>query len=280
MGNGPARGKFALSKSPRYMKKLLTVFTATTLLFGACKKKDQPDPNPSPTPTPSGKYLTKVNYWTVSSNTEVTIRAIEVNSSGDIMAINTFSTANKPLLKLTTFSKDGNGRIATVEGKFQDTGARKWQFDYDATGNVVKTTYTASGMVTTYTYAYDSDNRLTKEETSEVDKPTSIVSRTTYTYSGTSKNPATSKHESLTFSPVMVTESSFTFDGKKNPYSSLGSNSKMLYYLDMGEFFTENVSEEKVKDGSTYTNTHQYNSDNYAISTDGGKGSGLKFYYQ
>jgi YD repeat-containing protein len=273
----PAAVGLPLSKTTRHMKKLLTVLTAATMLFGACKKKDQPDPNPNPTPSTSGKRLTKVNYWTTSTNAEVTIREIEVNSSGDITAIKTFGTDGSALLTLNTFTKDANGRINLVEGTFKTGDLRKWELKYDANGNVTECTHTNQGVATTTKYTYDNDNRLTMEEEFK-SGTTNLGYRITYTYTGTSKNPATRKSESLYISPATVTESSFTFDGKKNPHLSLGSN--LLYFIGMGEIFTENVSVEVVKGGSTYNNTHQYNSDDYATSRDGGKGNGLKFYYQ
>ena len=260
------------------MKKLLFIFCACALTAASCKKSDQPTTTPGPAPTPAGKYLTKISYWTPANNTEVPIRTIDVNASGDITAIKTFSTASKPLLTLVTFSKDGSGRINKVEGTDQNSVAVSWAFEYDGAGNVAKSTYTKAGDATVTNYTYDSDNRITKEETLEANG-TGVISRTTYTYTGSDKNPAMSKSESLTFSPVIVTEYTYTYDTKKNPAHSLPGG-KLLYYMDFAELQPNNVLERKETGGTTVTYTYEYNANDYATSKKGSNGSGLKYYYQ
>lgn len=258
------------------MKKILFAACAALLLV-ACKKDDAA----IETASGDGKYLKKVNYWTVATNKEVTIRELLLDAGGNLTGVKTYTnnvqggTAGDVIQEYTGIEKDASGRITKISG--QDKMQNKplaYEFTYDAAGNITKAVLKQDGAAyRTRTYTYDSSNRLLTAEEVANNNSNLLVSVSTYTYTGTSENPATYKEELKLYN--QSTTYTLKFDDKKNPSQAAP---KILYPMGLGDFYKSNVTESTT--GTTTTKiTVTYNTAGYATSTTNGSGSGLKFVY-
>lgn len=257
-------------------KTILALIIAATIV--SCSKKDV---TPIDTPSTSGKYLKKINYWTVASNTEATIREIVVDASGNLTALKTYTTGGQNgtggqvIAEYTSIEKDPSGRITKISGqdKMQNK-ALSYEFTYDTNGNVTQCVLKQDGAAyRTSNYTYDASNRLVKEEEIANNNNNKLVLVKNFTYTGSSLSPATMAENSVLYN--QVTTYTLKFDDKKNPSQAAP---KTLYAMGFADFYKNNVIESN--DGTkTTTITVTYNSDGYATSTTNGSGSGLKFVY-
>ena len=256
--------------------KLFTILTLISILF-SCKKDDKP----VDTPAQDGKFLKKINYWTVATNKEVTIREVILDASGNLTGLKTYTNnaqggvAGDVIWEFTSIEKDASGRLAKISGqdKMQNK-AISYDFTYDASGNLTKSVLKQEGAdIRTRNYTYDSSNRLLTAEEIANNNSNKLVWVKTYTYAGTSESPATLKDDQRFYSTVK--NYTLKFDAKKNPSQAAP---KALFAMDMIDFYKNNLIESS--DGSTTTTfTVEYNSSGYAVSSTNGSGSGLKFVY-
>jgi YD repeat-containing protein len=251
------------------MKHISLLLLAVLISLNACKKEETDTRRPTTTP---GKYLSKVNSWQTNTNTEVTSSSFEMNTDGELTSVKTFAANSEALLNLTSFTKDGSGKITRATGTYKGQPVA-YVFEYDGNGNVASQTYTTGDApAITTQYTYDGSHRIIKIEEME----NGVVTTTrTYTYAATGNNPT--GMELVTKGTQGAMGYRYTFDDKKNPYLSLP---KIIYYLGIGEFYDDNLLVEIETNGTARKSTYQYGADNYPTSRDDGGGSGIKFYYK
>lgn len=258
------------------MKKLMIILALVSVI-SACKKSDAT----IETPDGGGKYLKKINYWTVASNTEVTVRELVVDASGNLTAVRTYTTAaqggtsGQLITEYTSVEKDASGKITKLSG--QDKMQNKtlvFEFTYDANGNLTKALLKQNGAdYRTVNYTYDSSNRLLTETELASNNNNQVVLVKTFTYSGTSLNPSGYTSDQKLYN--QVTTYTLKFDDKKNPSQAAP---KIFYAIGFGDFYVNNVVE-STTGGVTTKSTLTYNAAGFATSTTNGSGSGLKFVY-
>jgi hypothetical protein len=251
------------------MKHVSLLLLAALISLSACKKEATTTRRPS---TEQGKYLSKVCNWQTNTNTEVTSSSFEINNSGDLTSVRTFAANAEAMLNMTTFTKDGSGKIVRSTGTYKAQPVT-YVFEYDGAGNLVRQKYDVGDSPTiTTNYTYDASRRIVKMEEMKGDE---VIMTKTYSYNATGNNPTgvelvgEGTHGAIGYR--------YTFDDKKNPYLLLP---KIMYYLGVGEFYDNNLMIETQTNGSAQKSTYQYNTDGYPISRDDGSGTGMKFYYK
>lgn len=263
------------------MKKSIILAVAAALTLAACKKSNNnTDPN-NGGETTSGKYLKKVNYWTVATNKETTIRELVFNANGDITALCTYTsnaqggTAGNIILEFTSIEKNSSGKVTKISGQDkQQNIAVEHSFTYDASGNLTKAVLKQSGAdYRTKNFKYDASNRLIFEDEIANNNSNKVVREKSYTYTGTAANPTTMVDNYVWYNTV--TTHTLTFDDKKNPSQAAPA---FLYPMNLVDVYKANLV--KTDNGTQAVNwTVTYNKDGFAASTTNGSGSGLKFEY-
>lgn len=251
---------------------------AAILALAACKKDSHQNTNNDETTT--GKYLKKVNYWTVASNKEVTIRELVLDANGNITALRTYTTnaqggsAGDVILEFNSVDKNSDGKVVKISGQDkQQDKTIEYNFTYDASGNITKSVLKQDGAdYRTRNFTYDASQRLTFENELANNNNDKIVREKSYTYTATSVNPTTLVDD---YKDYGVKTYTLTFDDKKNPSQAAPAFLYAMYLIDV---YKANLL--KTDDGTNVVNwTVTYNNDGFAASTTNGSGSGLKFVY-
>lgn len=259
---------------------LVAAGLALLTVVGGCKKSNT-DPN-NGGETTSGKYLKKVNYWTVATNKETTIRELVLNANGDITALRTYTsnaqggTAGNLILEFTSIEKNSNGKVAKISGQDkQQNIAVEHSFTYDASGNLTKAVLKQSGAdFRTKNFNYDASNRLIFEDEIANNNSNKVVREKSYTYTGTSANPTTMVDNYVWYNTV--TNYTLTFDDKKNPSQAAPA---FLYPMNLVDFYKSNLLKSDNGKGVVLNYTLTYNSDGFAASTTSDGSTGFKFEY-
>jgi len=255
-----------------YFKKTGLLLFVLLLTFSACKKESNA-PDDDETPAADGTILSKIDYWTVSTDQTQTIRELVLDANKEINEIKTYSTSGTALETYTNIEKNADGKIVKVSGTRTNDGAPlTWTFEYGSNGKISKRTQVSGSSTFLVRYAYDDSKRLLTVENLN-NLGTSVTNRTSYTYSGSDTAPVSYKQEN--FNPATAsTMTTLTYDDKKNPFQAAH---ELLYYMGLGEFYTRNVTRQQADNGTSVTYEYTYNASGYAVSKKGSNGSGLKF---
>jgi YD repeat-containing protein len=235
------------------------------VLLAACKK-DKKKPTPPDAP---GKYLTKI---TNGANGENVVKEIDLDENGNITELREYYVDDQPDLRLYNFVKNAAGQITNISVITEKGESWLYTFSYDAAGDLThKTLKYSDGRTTTTTYTYDAQHRVIKRYIEYYHGETETQ---TYTYSNSSMNPSTIE--------VGGKNIDLIFDDKPNPYKTIN---KILYYVQQGEFYDNNLIEEQTKlQGAaglhSYTTyTYDYYSNGYPIVRKTANASSIVYKY-
>ncbi len=249
------------------MKKALLGLFAIGIMVSACKKEKG-------TPAEEGgegTILTEVKYWTPSTGKATKISGIAFDASGKITAYETFGSNGSAMYKYDSFEKDASGKVIKVSGKNIGNSNTPITIEFTYTGNnITKSVRTEGTQVRASEYTYDASNRITMIE-NFVDGTKTI--RKTWTYTGADVNYTAEKQEVVSYNPVQVTNNTYKYDDKNNPYLKID---RILFYMGGGDLRTHNV----IQTNAGALGKYVYNSSGYPVSQDFGTDAGMKFTYK
>lgn len=249
------------------MKKILLGLFAIGIMVSACKKEKG-------TPAEEGgegTILTEVKYWTPSTGKATKISGIALDASGKITAFETFGSNGAAMYKYDSFEKDGAGKVIKVSGKNISNSNTAVTIDFTYTGNnITKTVKTEGIQLRTSEYTYDASNRIILIE-NFVDGTKTI--RKTWSYTGADVNHSSEKQEVVSYNPVQVTNNTYKYDDKNNPYLKID---RILFFMGGGDLRTHNVIQTNTSPLVKYV----YNASGYPISQDYTTDAGMKFTYK
>lgn len=249
------------------MRKTLLGLLAIGIMVSGCKK----DENTPAEEGGEGTILTEVKYWTPSTDKATKISGIALDASGKITAYETFGSNGDPMYKYDSFEKDASGKVTKVSGinLFNNKTPITIEFTYTGS-NVTKSTRTDAGQVRETQYTYDASNRITIAENLVDGK---ITIRKTWAYTGADVNRTSEKQEVLSYNPVQVTNTTYKYDDKNNPYLKIDP---ILFYMGGGDLRTHNVIQTNGGPLAKYV----YNSSGYPVSQDFSTDAGFKYTYK
>lgn len=247
------------------MKKFLPAILISIICLSGCstEREDEPLPKPMEERTLLTKITTK-DYRYFSNSPLITVTKFSYNDHRQLTEIN--SEAERTVFEYENSGKPVKSLYYKPDGTYIYTKIYVYEGDRLTKINSV---YEDASQNSTVTYTYNASGQMVGIKQC---KNQNCSSPTTFTYTYINKNVATAVSQTTSPSPSTTTRK-YTFDDKKNPYSSLNTYIRIMLGSSLSLNENNYDSQEVLVNYGTYgvfnyyIYNSQYNSENYPTFT-------------